>query len=67
MDSKNVGSNLEASAFRNFDPSLSWKNIAWLKSITKLPIMINCVLTREDGKTCLTHYLIHPFHLSCYL
>ncbi|KAJ0943083.1 putative (S)-2-hydroxy-acid oxidase [Helianthus annuus] len=63
----NVGSNLEASVSRNFDPSLSWKNIAWLKSITKMPIMVNCVLTREEGKTRLTHYLIHPFHLSCYL
>ncbi|MFS7963770.1 putative (S)-2-hydroxy-acid oxidase [Helianthus anomalus] len=67
MLTENVGSNLEAFASRNFDPSLSWKNIAWLKSITKMPIMINCVLTREEGKTRLTHYLIHPFHLSCYL
>ncbi|KAF5813826.1 putative (S)-2-hydroxy-acid oxidase [Helianthus annuus] len=45
----NVGSNLEASVSRNFDPSLSWKNIAWLKSITKMPIMVNCVLTREEA------------------
>ncbi|KAJ0865433.1 putative (S)-2-hydroxy-acid oxidase [Helianthus annuus] len=45
----NKGSNLEASASRNFDPSVSWKDIAWLKSITKLPIMIKGVLTREDA------------------
>ncbi|KAK1414212.1 hypothetical protein QVD17_29953 [Tagetes erecta] len=43
------GSNLEAFASRIFDPSFSWKDIAWLKSITKLPIMIKGVLTREDA------------------
>ncbi|XP_076881190.1 peroxisomal (S)-2-hydroxyacid oxidase GLO4-like [Bidens hawaiensis] len=46
-DSK--GSNLEAFASSSLDPSLSWKDIAWLKSITKLPIMIKGVLTREDA------------------
>ncbi|KAI3789861.1 hypothetical protein L2E82_02665 [Cichorium intybus] len=43
------GSNLEAFASRSFDPSLSWKDIAWLKSITTLPIMVKGVLTREDA------------------
>ncbi|XP_076913726.1 peroxisomal (S)-2-hydroxyacid oxidase GLO4-like [Bidens hawaiensis] len=43
------GSNLEAFASRSFDPSFSWKDIAWLKSITKLPILIKGVLTREDA------------------
>ncbi|KAK9060536.1 hypothetical protein SSX86_021240 [Deinandra increscens subsp. villosa] len=43
------GSNLEAFASRIFDPSLSWKDIAWLKSITKLPVLIKGVLTREDA------------------
>ncbi|KAJ0677417.1 putative (S)-2-hydroxy-acid oxidase [Helianthus annuus] len=49
ISTENKGSNLEASASRNFDPSVSWKDIAWLKSITKLPIMIKGVLTREDA------------------
>ncbi|KAL8242733.1 hypothetical protein R6Q59_013035 [Mikania micrantha] len=43
------GSNLEAFASRFMDPSLSWKDIAWLKSITNLPILIKGVLTREDA------------------
>ncbi|CAI9286241.1 unnamed protein product [Lactuca saligna] len=43
------GSNVEAFVNRSFDPSLSWKDIAWLKSITKLPILIKGVLTREDA------------------
>ncbi|KAF3656123.1 Peroxisomal (S)-2-hydroxy-acid oxidase GLO4 [Capsicum annuum] len=43
------GSNLEAYAAKTLDPSLSWKDIAWLKSITKLPILIKGVLTGEDA------------------
>ena len=43
------GSNIEALAAGTFDASLCWKDIAWLKSITKLPILIKGVLTSEDG------------------
>ncbi|XP_047266166.1 peroxisomal (S)-2-hydroxyacid oxidase GLO4 isoform X4 [Capsicum annuum] len=43
------GSNLEAYAAKTLDPSLSWKDIAWLKSITKLPILIKGVLTGDDA------------------
>ncbi|KAG5248792.1 (S)-2-hydroxy-acid oxidase family protein [Salix suchowensis] len=43
------GSNLEAYANETMDPSLSWRDIAWLKSITNLPILIKGILTREDA------------------
>lgn len=43
------GSNLEAFANNIFDASFSWKDIGWLRSITKLPILLKGVLTREDG------------------
>ncbi|KAK9282289.1 hypothetical protein L1049_005203 [Liquidambar formosana] len=43
------GSNLEAYASATFDPSLCWKDIGWLRSITKLPILIKGVLTCEDA------------------
>ncbi|KAI3789860.1 hypothetical protein L2E82_02664 [Cichorium intybus] len=45
-----AGSQIEALAARTLDSSLSWKDIAWLKSITKLPILVKGILTREDGK-----------------
>ncbi|XP_010318479.1 peroxisomal (S)-2-hydroxyacid oxidase GLO4 isoform X1 [Solanum lycopersicum] len=45
------GSNLAAYAEETLDPSLCWKDIAWLKSITKLPILIKGVLNGEDGTT----------------
>uniref|UniRef100_M1C3K6 (S)-2-hydroxy-acid oxidase n=1 Tax=Solanum tuberosum TaxID=4113 RepID=M1C3K6_SOLTU len=43
------GSNLAAYAEETLDPSLCWKDIAWLKSITKLPILIKGVLNGEDA------------------
>ncbi|XP_016490101.1 peroxisomal (S)-2-hydroxyacid oxidase GLO4 [Nicotiana tabacum] len=43
------GSNLEAYAAGTLDPSLCWKDIAWLKSVTNLPILIKGVLTGEDA------------------
>ncbi|GAY67314.1 hypothetical protein CUMW_255510 [Citrus unshiu] len=44
-----TGSNLEAYAKETMDPSLSWKDIEWLRSITNLPILIKGILTREDA------------------
>lgn len=43
------GSNLEAFANNTLDASFTWKDIGWLGSITKLPILIKGVLTHEDA------------------
>ncbi|CAF1704429.1 unnamed protein product [Brassica oleracea] len=43
------GSGVEALASRALDASLNWKDIEWLRSITKLPILIKGILTREDA------------------
>ncbi|KAJ6752021.1 hypothetical protein OIU85_002442 [Salix viminalis] len=32
------------------DRTLSWKDVEWLQTITKLPILVKGVLTAEDGK-----------------
>lgn len=32
-----------------FDAALEWKDVEWLKSITKLPIILKGILTREDA------------------
>ncbi|KAH0628590.1 hypothetical protein JD844_009936 [Phrynosoma platyrhinos] len=34
----------------SIDPSISWKDIAWLKSLTHLPLIIKGILTKEDAK-----------------
>ncbi|XP_047341255.1 peroxisomal (S)-2-hydroxyacid oxidase GLO4 [Impatiens glandulifera] len=43
------GSKLEAYASKTLDPSLCWKDIEWLRSITSLPILIKGVLTAQDA------------------
>uniref|UniRef100_A0A0D3GTI9 FMN hydroxy acid dehydrogenase domain-containing protein n=1 Tax=Oryza barthii TaxID=65489 RepID=A0A0D3GTI9_9ORYZ len=43
------GSQLERFARATLDPSLSWKDIEWLKSITSMPIFLKGIVTAEDG------------------
>jgi 4-hydroxymandelate oxidase len=33
-----------------FDPSLDWERVAWLKSITRLPLLLKGVVTPEDAR-----------------
>ncbi|CAH9145593.1 unnamed protein product [Cuscuta epithymum] len=47
------GSGLEAYASSTLDSSLNWKDIAWLKSISTLPILLKGILTHEDAKKAL--------------
>ncbi|KAH7656467.1 Alpha-hydroxy acid dehydrogenase FMN-dependent protein [Dioscorea alata] len=44
------GSDLEAFASATLDDSASWKDIEWLRSITKLPILLKGILTAEDAR-----------------
>uniref|UniRef100_A0A3P9Q4D7 (S)-2-hydroxy-acid oxidase n=1 Tax=Poecilia reticulata TaxID=8081 RepID=A0A3P9Q4D7_POERE len=37
------------------DPSISWKDIYWLQSITCLPIIIKGILTKEDAELAVEH------------
>uniref|UniRef100_M1C3K7 (S)-2-hydroxy-acid oxidase n=1 Tax=Solanum tuberosum TaxID=4113 RepID=M1C3K7_SOLTU len=39
----------KACAAETLDRSFCWKEIAWLKSVTKLPILIKGILTSEDA------------------
>ncbi|XP_061352778.1 peroxisomal (S)-2-hydroxyacid oxidase GLO4-like [Gastrolobium bilobum] len=43
------GSGLEFYASHTLDASFCWEDIAWLKSITKLPILVKGILTGEDA------------------
>jgi (S)-2-hydroxy-acid oxidase len=49
------GSGLAKYAASLFDASLTWKDIAWLRSQTTLPIVIKGVLTREDTLLAVEH------------
>jgi isopentenyl diphosphate isomerase/L-lactate dehydrogenase-like FMN-dependent dehydrogenase len=43
------GSSLTKYVAGMIDPTLSWKDIAWLQQNTKLPIVLKGVATREDA------------------
>jgi isopentenyl diphosphate isomerase/L-lactate dehydrogenase-like FMN-dependent dehydrogenase len=49
------GSALSASADVLIDPSLSWKDIDWLRSFTSLPIIVKGIMTTEDARIALDH------------
>lgn len=44
------GSNLAAYSSSMFDATVSWKDIAWLRSITRLSLIVKGVLTAEDAE-----------------
>jgi 4-hydroxymandelate oxidase len=48
-------SGLEAIAQQLLDQSLTWDAVAWLKSITALPIVLKGILTAEDTRLAVDH------------
>ncbi len=42
-------------ASKQFDASLTWESLAWLRSITRLPIVVKGVLTAEDALLAVQH------------
>ncbi|KAL7300851.1 hypothetical protein TKK_0006409 [Trichogramma kaykai] len=55
INSASDGSGLSEYVANLFDDSLSWKDVAWLKSITKLPIVLKGILTAEDALLAVEH------------
>ncbi|XP_030059872.1 2-Hydroxyacid oxidase 2 isoform X3 [Microcaecilia unicolor] len=37
------------------DPSVSWKDIYWLRNLTRLPIILKGILTKEDAELAVEH------------
>eukprot|EP00897_Mesotaenium_endlicherianum_P002296 jgi/Mesen1/2094/ME000151S01357 len=50
---KTSDSGLASYVAGQIDRSLSWKDVAWLKTITNMPILVKGVLTAEDAKLSL--------------
>src|SRR2546430_1717154 len=42
-------------ALATFDPSVTWADLAWLRSVTRLPILLKGVLTAEDARLAIEH------------
>ena len=49
------GSGLAAYVSQMLDPSLSWKDLAWLRGQTKLPILLKGIVRADDARLAVEH------------
>lgn len=49
------GAALISHVTKNYEPNLSWETVAWLRSKTKLPIILKGIMCYEDAIDCLKH------------
>jgi isopentenyl diphosphate isomerase/L-lactate dehydrogenase-like FMN-dependent dehydrogenase len=50
-----AGSGLEAFVASQFDASLTWEAVEWLRAATGLPVLVKGVITPEDARIALEH------------
>ncbi|NWW09610.1 HAOX2 oxidase, partial [Oreocharis arfaki] len=55
MKVKNLEGAFEVCKMSPLDPSVTWNDIYWLRSLTHLPIIIKGILTREDAELAVRH------------
>jgi 4-hydroxymandelate oxidase len=51
------GSGLAAYVAQMLDPALSWRDLAWLREQTKLPILLKGIVRADDAKLAVEHGL----------
>ncbi|NXP05074.1 HAOX2 oxidase, partial [Thinocorus orbignyianus] len=55
MKLKNLEGAFEVCKMSLLDPSVTWNDIYWLRSLTHLPIVIKGILTKEDAELAVRH------------
>ncbi|NXG67071.1 HAOX2 oxidase, partial [Hemiprocne comata] len=55
MKLKNLEGAFEVCEISCLDPSVTWNDIYWLRSLTHLPIIIKGILTKEDAELAVRH------------
>ncbi|MBI1730407.1 alpha-hydroxy-acid oxidizing protein [Candidatus Acetothermia bacterium] len=55
MPAEMHGSALAAYSVTTMDPSLSWKDLDWLRSVSDLPILLKGIMTPEDALMAVGH------------
>jgi 4-hydroxymandelate oxidase len=40
---------------RVFDPNISWRDLAWIRELAPLPLLVKGIMTAEDAKIALDH------------
>lgn len=48
-------SGLAAYVHAKLDPALAWKDVAWLKSITRLPVVVKGLVRPDDARRAIDH------------
>ncbi|MFJ8440725.1 alpha-hydroxy acid oxidase [Kitasatospora griseola] len=48
-------SGIEEHSRQQFDPTVSWADLAWLRARTRLPLVLKGVLTAEDARLAVEH------------
>jgi 4-hydroxymandelate oxidase len=46
---------IERHSREQFDPSITWRDLAWLRERTRLPLVLKGVLTTEDARLAVEH------------
>jgi 4-hydroxymandelate oxidase len=46
---------LHAYVTRSIDPTVSWRDIDWLRSVTRLPIILKGIVRADDGRRAVEH------------
>lgn len=49
------GSGLTNYVAGEFDPAVTWKDVEWLRSITKMPVLLKGVIRGDDAKKAIDH------------
>jgi 4-hydroxymandelate oxidase len=55
MPKEEGGSGLSAYIARMMDLTLTWKDVAWLKSLAEMPLLVKGILTAEDARLAVEH------------
>ncbi|NXX45555.1 HAOX2 oxidase, partial [Tricholaema leucomelas] len=55
MKLKNLEGAFEVCKMSLLDPSVTWSDIHWLRSLTNLPIIVKGILTKEDAELAVRH------------
>ncbi|NXG34165.1 HAOX2 oxidase, partial [Dromaius novaehollandiae] len=55
MSLKNLEAAFEVCKMIYLDPSVTWNDIYWLQSLTRLPIILKGILTKEDAELAVRH------------
>ncbi|KFP40023.1 Hydroxyacid oxidase 2 [Chlamydotis macqueenii] len=55
MKLKNLEGAFEVCKMSSLDPSVTWNDIYWLRRLTRLPIIIKGILTKEDAELAVKH------------